>query len=293
MRQAMRVAGFAAFAMAAAFLAPEYAHAQTAEHDACLSGGAAAQQEERCSHTWSTDDATGYGSASATAQAEAHSYATSAASTPAETHDGYDYYSTAPVVEEGDLYGAGPVVVTRGRYGRSRRGGYRGGYDVYVPLHAGYGTACEARRHEPGTRRCAPVLPPAPCAHDCAGMSASRCFRRDARGRTTPIPCPAGRPAPAQHGHSTAHTTSHSSASASATANATASASVNISNAGFFNSLTGGVGGPVASFYGGGATFITGGHASVLSRAPLLRFRHRTRGHGHMCGCGGGMGGGD
>lgn len=69
-------------------------------------------------------------------------------------------------------------------------------------------------------------------------------------------------------------------------------------NSRFYNSLTGGVGGTPNTYYGGGGgVFISGGRASVLSQAPILRMRQKNKGggghkpkkNGHGCNpCGGG-----
>ncbi len=183
-----------------------------------------------------------------------------------------------------------PVVITRG----NQVNAYNGNYDVYVPARgmAPRHTACNAAQSGHPS-------PNAPlCGSTHAAAPIEGCFTVDAHGSTHSVPCPTRQ--------SIVYTSaSHQGAPqvmAQASASASAIANVNISSAGFFNTLSGGVGGNAPMFYGGGgSTIITGGGGSVLSRAPLTRFRSRNRGRhgghgggGMGCGCGGGgmMGGG-
>ncbi len=182
-----------------------------------------------------------------------------------------------------------PVVVTRGNGTNT----YDGTYDVYVPTPAHHGyrtTGNDCGTHSGPRQHGAPVL----CGTHNRPAPIEGCFTLDQSGQNHAVACPVASPPV----YSSAV---HSTATAIATAHA--SATVNISNAGFLNGLSGGVGGSAPSFFGGGgSTVITSGGGSVLSRAPLLRFRTRNRGgHGGHgggggCGCGGGMmgmGGGD
>ncbi len=115
------------------------------------------------------------------------------------------------------------------------------------------------------------------------------CFTIGANGQNYPAPCPRG-------GY--VSSASYQQAPAPVMAQASAHAEASVITNGFLNGLNGGVG-VIPSFYGGGGSAIisSGGHGSVLGRAPLLRFGGRRHGGGgHMgggCGCmGGHMGGG-
>lgn len=193
-----------------------------------------------------------------------------------------------------------PVVVTRGNHTNT----YGGTADVYVqtqlhhqtqaPLRPAPHQGCNGHQNNhasTGGHHGGVYCGAMPTAH--YPTPANGCFTIDAAGRSHAIACPSS-------GYAVQSRAQHYS-SASASAHATASANVNISNAGFFNGLSGGVGGGGTTFIGGGGGgFVSSGGGSVLSRAPLVRFRSHNRGHKgggggkHHCGgCGGGkMGGG-
>ncbi len=230
---------------------------------------------------WRSTQTTGYGQAHASTS---RTYSTHQAGAPTSVW-------TPPAPYQ---HNANPVVVTRGNHSNS----YDGNYDVYVPTrphippvstHHSYQSTCGShggKRHHDAVSYCdtrAPAIP------------VEGCFSLGASGQAHPVPCPTG--------GTRIHTTSTYAPRVQATAHA--SANVTVSNTAFFNSLSGGVGGGAPAFFGGGGgTFISGGGGSVLSRAPLIRFRSKNRGrkgggghHGGGCDCSGGgmmgMGGGD
>ena len=182
-----------------------------------------------------------------------------------------------------------PVVLTRG----NQVNAYDGNYEVYVPTHTFPAPRQPCNTVQGGHHGATVPL----CGSNAPVAPLEGCFTVDANNNTHAVPCPAS------DSHVYTNTSHHSQAPVLAQASASATANVNISSTGFFNTLSGGVGGSAPMFFGGGgSTIITGGGGSVLSRSPLIRFRSRNRGggggHGGHggggCGCGGGgmMGGG-
>ncbi|MDQ7017596.1 MAG: hypothetical protein Q9M33_00415 [Robiginitomaculum sp.] len=287
----MRMLSLHTTLIAGAFLALGMAQggqARAGQSGFCLTGTVSTSQSRvDCTGRWVAADGTRLGP-----QYDARN--TPHTPHPSFSHTGSTYHSTQNAHTPASVWtppapyypDAGPVVVTRG----NQDSAFDGNYDVYVPTRThlppppptqiitGRHSACNEGAH-PRTN--------VYCGHQAPRLPDEGCYSLDDHGQTIPAPCPTGE---SRVYSSNAH--AHASASASA------SASVNISNAAFFNTLSGGVGGNAPIFFGGSSTIITsGGGGSVLSRAPLIRFRsHNRGGGGHGCGCGGGMmsmGGGD
>lgn len=203
--------------------------------------------------------------------------------TPPESYvQSYTQPYTQPYVQP-----SAPVIVTRGNHTNA----YKDTTDIYV------NSQLLGDRHEtyaPVHQR--PCNAPQNVQVYCGGAQTAPlsaptqgCFTLDEHGQPHAIACPEG-------GYQTQSSAVYSRApQAAAFAKATASANVEINNAGFFNTLSGGVGGGGTTFVGGGGgAFVSGGGGSVLSRAPLVRFGSRNRGRkgGKGRKGGGGMGGG-
>ncbi len=266
-------------------------NAMAGQNNSCLTGTVSSEQQRiDCAGRWVSADGTRFGPqilphktprtphpAWRSAETKSHGHEGIGASRTYSTHHAR---MPAPVWTPPEPYHQdAPVVVTRGNHANT----YDGSYDIYVPTHHAQKKAC-GRHNETKIY----------CDTDNPSLPIEGCFTQDTSGQTHSVPCPIA------NTHSTATYGSH----VQATAHASASANVNISSAGFFSSLSGGVGGGGSTFYGGGGgVVVTGGGGSVLSRAPLIRFRSRHRGrrggghHGGGCGCSGGgmmgMGGGD
>ncbi|PHS22450.1 MAG: hypothetical protein COA85_11475 [Robiginitomaculum sp.] len=267
----------------------------------CLTGTVSTSQSRiDCAGRWVAADGTRFGpqyDPRNTPHTPHPGFSNTEAKAQAHSHAGSIYHSTQNANTPASVWtppapyhpDAGPVVMTRG----NQNGAFDGNYDVYVPTrpylppaaHTQVITAQHRACNDGGDSHQTNVY----CGQEAPRLPQEGCYSLDDHGQTIPAPCPTGE-------------RQVYSSSAQAHASASASASVNISNATFFNTLSGGVGGNAPMFFGGGgSTIITGGGGSVLSRAPLIRFRSHNRGGGggggnHGCGCGGGMmgmGGGD
>jgi hypothetical protein len=306
----MRMLSLHTTLIAGAFLALGMAQSDSAmagQSGFCLTGTVSTSQSRiDCAGRWVAADGTRLGpqyDPRTTPHTPHPSFSNTNTNTKAQarSHAGSIYHSTQNANTPASVWTPpapyypedGPVVVTRG----NQNGAFNGNYDVYVPTRpylppppptqiiTGRHSACNG-----GANQQSNVY----CGHETPRLPQEGCYSLDDHGQTIPAPCPTGE-------RQVYRGSSHTQARAHASASASASASVNISNAAFFNTLSGGVGGNAPMFFGGGgSTIITGGGGSVLSRAPLIRFRSHNRGGGggggHGCGCGGGMmgmGGGD